>query len=75
MHAEAATNAQAMGWAWADENTHKYGGAPCGTVYLGALTGILLALRFHTDPSASPSKPTAIRRSSQSKPHDQDINR
>ena len=39
-----------MGWAWADENTHKYGGAPCGTVYLGALTGILLALRFHTDP-------------------------
>ena len=50
IHAEAATNAQAMGWAWADENTHKYGGAPCGTVYLGALTGILLALRFHTDP-------------------------
>ena len=39
-----------MGWAWADENTHKYGGAPCGTVYLGALTGILLALRFHTGP-------------------------
>lgn len=50
IHAEAATKAQAMGWAWADENTHKYGGAPCGTVYLGALTGILLALRFHTGP-------------------------
>lgn len=50
IHAEAATKAQAMGWAWADENTHQYGGAPCGTVYLGALTGILLALRFHTGP-------------------------
>lgn len=37
-----------MGWAWADENTHKYGGAPRGTVYLGALTGILQALRSHT---------------------------
>ena len=49
IHAEATTNAQAMGWAWADENTHKYGGAPHGTVYLGALTGILQALRSHTD--------------------------
>ena len=48
IHAEAHSDAQAMGWAWADENTHKYGGAPCGTVYLGALTGILLALRSHT---------------------------
>lgn len=50
IHAEGNGVAQAMGWAWADENTHKYGGAPCGTVYLGALTGILLALRFHTGP-------------------------
>ena len=50
IHAEATTNAQAMGWAWADASTHKYGGAPCGTVYLGALTGILLALRSHTGP-------------------------
>lgn len=48
IHAEGNGYAQAMGWAWADENTHKYGGAPHGTVYLGALTGILQALRFHT---------------------------
>lgn len=50
IHAEATSDAQAMGWAWADASTHKYGGAPCGTVYLGALTGILLALRSHTGP-------------------------
>ncbi|MGN0103958.1 hypothetical protein [Bifidobacterium thermacidophilum] len=48
IHAEGNGVAQAMGWAWADENTHKYGGAPRGTVYLGALTGILQALRSHT---------------------------
>ncbi|WP_455677297.1 hypothetical protein [Pseudoscardovia suis] len=50
IHAEATSDAQAMGWAWADASTHKYGGAPCGTVYLGTLTGILLALRSHTGP-------------------------
>lgn len=38
-----------MGWAWADEHTHRYGGAPGGTIYLGTLAGILHALRCHTD--------------------------
>lgn len=38
-----------MGWAWADADTHRYGGAPYGTVYLGTLTGILMALRAHTE--------------------------
>ncbi|MDD6373922.1 MAG: hypothetical protein PUF97_05555 [Bifidobacteriaceae bacterium] len=47
--ATASPDDTAMGWAWSDGTATEYGGAPCGTRCIGALSGVLMALLHATN--------------------------